>query len=149
MPLKRDIKEITSKLDVLESKFNSALDAAEVGIWEWNLLTNELYFDERMIQLYEFAPGEWKSTYQCWKDKVHPDDIVLLESKIKDCIEHDVPYIYWFRIKSYTNPSGWKFLKGKGKVIRDDSNKAIAMTGVNIESDCPEEFFKFNSNSSK
>ena len=148
MPFHSDIVDITSKLDNLEGKFNAALDAAEVGIWEWDLATNELIYDNRMMDLYEL-PRTSRVNYEFWRNQVHPDDLSGVEAKIKDCVEHDKPYIYWFRIKSHTNPTGWKYIKGKGRVIRDSSNKVIGMNGVNLESDCPQEFIKFNSNSPK
>jgi PAS domain-containing protein len=148
MDFQSDIKTITDKLNTLEGKFNAALDAAEVGIWEWDFATNELIYDNRMMDLYEL-PRSSKVNYELWRNLVHPEDLPGVEAKIKDCIEHNKPYIYWFRIKSNTNPSGWKYIKGKGRVIRDESNKIIGMNGVNLESDCPEEFIKFNSNSSK
>lgn len=136
------LQEITSKLNIWESRFADALDAAEVGIWEWDLEENKLYWDGRMFKIFKVDKSNFSGKYEDFSSRIHPDDLKSLESQIKDCIDLNIPFVYFFRVKDPTIPTGWKYVKGKGKVFRDASGKAVRMSGVNMVSDCPEDFFK-------
>lgn len=136
------LHEITQKLDLWESRFADALDAAEVGIWEWDLETNNLYWDERMFKIFKIDKSHFHNCYKDFADCVHPDDLKNLEKQIRDCIDLNVPFVYFFRIKDPTIPTGWKYVKGKGKVFRDETGRAIRMSGVNLVSDCPDDFLR-------
>lgn len=138
----KELHEIADRLTLWESRFAHALEAAEVGIWEWNLVTDNLYWDDRMFKIFKVDKSHFTGRYSDFAACVHPDDLKALEKQIKDCIDYNVPYVYFFRVKDPANPTGWKYIKGKGKVFRDETGKAVSMSGVNLVSDCPDEFLK-------
>lgn len=146
---KSKLESLTVALEGAEKRLQHALEAAEVGIWEWDLATNKLYWDKRMFHLFEVTDKEFKGDYSSFRSRVHPEDLAMLENQVNNCIKNGIPFVYWFRIKSKIKPDGWKYIKGKGRVIRDASNKPIIMTGVNLESDCPTEFLNFINKSPK
>ncbi len=138
----KDLHDIADRLSLWEARFAHALEAAEVGIWEWNFLTGELFWDSQMFKIFKVDKSHFNGKYEDFAKCVHPEDLKALEKQIKDCIDFNVPYVYFFRIKDPATPTGWKYIKGKGRVFRDVTGKAISMSGVNLVSDCPDEFLK-------
>jgi PAS domain-containing protein len=45
-------------------RLNLALSSAEMGIWDWDLPTGVIWWDERMHALFGMAPGTFKGSYQ-------------------------------------------------------------------------------------
>ncbi len=136
------LRDITCKLSELEIRVDAALTAAGVGVWEWDLKTGRLYWDKRMFDIYQINPNDFSHKYSEFRALIHPDDVERVEAKINDCITRDEQFVQYFRIKNPTNPSGWKYIKGKGSVFRNKKGEALYMAGINMESDCPEEWLK-------
>src|SRR5882762_8533214 len=61
-----------------------ALDAAGVGVWSWNLPTNEIAWDSRCKVLFGLPETSPNTTFQDFLSHLHPDDRKLTE----DAIQH-------------------------------------------------------------
>ncbi|HET7060633.1 MAG TPA: EAL domain-containing protein [Nitrosospira sp.] len=58
-----------------------ATEAAAIGIWEWNITTGEIIWDERMYDIFG-APHGQPVTYEVWKSYIHPDDLPRQEAQL-------------------------------------------------------------------
>ena len=56
-----------------------ALGSARLGIWQWELNGDHVWFDNSMPSPLGYAPGEMPEGPQSWDDFVHPDDLLGLE----------------------------------------------------------------------
>jgi PAS domain S-box-containing protein len=50
-----------------------AVDATDLGIWDWNTQTNETHWSERQKEIWGLEPDA-PVTYETWRDSIHPDD---------------------------------------------------------------------------
>lgn len=64
------------------TRLSLATEAAAIGIWEWNTVTNEIIWDDRMYELYG-VPRERAITYEIWKSYIHPDDLPEQEAQLE------------------------------------------------------------------
>ncbi|MDN5881517.1 MAG: EAL domain-containing protein, partial [Nitrosospira sp.] len=64
------------------SRFFLATEAAAIGVWEWNTVTNEIIWDDRMYEIHG-APRERAITFEVWKSYIHPDDLPEQEAQLK------------------------------------------------------------------
>jgi PAS domain S-box-containing protein len=105
-----------------------ATRAARLGIWDWNLATNELLWDERMYRLCGVAPGQLGDAHQTWLATTHPDDRQLCERAMQRALESDQPYDIEFRV---IHPDGSiRYMKSDGQVLRNAQGQAVRMTGT-------------------
>jgi two-component system, cell cycle sensor histidine kinase and response regulator CckA len=51
-----------------------ALDAANEGLWDLDLITGEAYYSPQYYRMLGFEPNEWPASYQMWFSLLHPDD---------------------------------------------------------------------------
>lgn len=59
-----------------EERVRLATAATGVGIWEWNVITNTVWWDEAMFQIYGIPPRpEGMVRYEDWRDAVLPEDL--------------------------------------------------------------------------
>ncbi|MDX8433688.1 EAL domain-containing protein [Mesorhizobium abyssinicae] len=64
-----------AELRRLSGRLELALEASGIGVWEHDLATNELVWDERVNEIYGKAAGSEPRGYDDWAGTIHPDDI--------------------------------------------------------------------------
>ena len=129
----RDItkqKKIEESLRVSEERLRLAQTLGEVGVWDWNVITNDLYFTPELEQLYGLSPGTIK-TYDDWRRLTHPDDIERIELERDSQIAKNQPFDIEFRIFHDSGDTRW--LSTRGGAIYDDKGEVIRVLGINTD----------------
>ena len=52
----------------------NALDLAGHGVWDWNALTNEVFFSKQWKAMLGYEPEDIQNNVEEWSSRVHPDD---------------------------------------------------------------------------
>lgn len=123
------LNKITDLLQEHEERRKLALSASFVGIWDWNILTDELYWDKGMHDIYESDQGSFQSNYEAWKKRLHPEDALFTEKEIEKCL-NDESYRYFYRFR-VMHKNEWRWVCGVGNCIRTNS-VPTRMVGINI-----------------
>lgn len=124
------LKVITDKLSAIEERRRLALGAAGVGIWDWDIKTNTLTWDDTMFLIYNIPEESFTNSYSSWTTLVHPDDIGQTNDAIQRCLSHKgSPYSFKFRVR---HGDFWRVVSAFGNCIRNESGEPIRMVGVNI-----------------
>jgi PAS domain S-box-containing protein len=130
----RDIterKQAEEKVHQLVNRLEMATSAAQIGVWDWNILENELVWDDRMFTLYGVQKGNFGGAYDAWLAGVHPDDRARCDEAIQQALRKVKRYDIEFRI---CWPSGSvRVIKADGQVIWDKDGTPLRMTGVNYD----------------
>ncbi len=108
-----------------------AADSAGFGVWAYNLIDNEVTWDNWMYKLYGIPFDSSISPYDLWESSLHPDDkedaIQELTSAIENKTKFDTQYrIIW--------PDGKiKYIKASATVTYDHADAPISVIGVNYD----------------
>lgn len=111
-----------------QNKLDLALHGGEIGIWEWDLKTGRMIWDARMEKMFGLEAGEFKQTYEAFKECLHLDDIAIVENEIKNAIDEIRPYDIIYRV-IWKNKE-IKYIKAKALISKDKKGKNIKMIGV-------------------
>lgn len=112
-------------------KMELANDSAGIGVWEWDLRTNELIWDSWMYKLYGITSQTFSGVYEAWLQAVHPDDIDYARTKLEKAISNEGIYEPEFRV---VHPDGAiRTLKASAEVIRNEQGEALKVVGVNYD----------------
>lgn len=68
------VEQRTAELHRNEERFALAMRSANDGLWDWDLLTDEVYFSPRWKSMLGFESDEFEPTLDTWASLVHPDD---------------------------------------------------------------------------
>lgn len=101
---------------------------ANIGTWDWNIETSELYWTDRIPVLFGYPEGGLETTYDNFLAAVHPDDQHLVVEGVDRCIEQHIPYELEHRVVWPDGSVRW--LLERGDVIRDSSGRPLHMLGV-------------------
>jgi len=124
-------KSAQAELRGHNDRFAMAADAAGIGVWEFDVVHNELVWDDWMYRLYGHTPRNGAEPYALWAESIHPDDRARSEREIDAALRGDKEFDTEFRI---VRPDGdIRYLKASARVIRDASGAPMQMAGVNFD----------------
>ena len=115
-------------LELNERRYRLAQKAANIGSWEWNIITNELVWSEKIEPMFGFAKGKFKGTYESFLECIHPEDRDFVVKSVNDSLNNNKKYVIEHRIIWPDNTIRW--VLERGDVIRDKNGKATRMIGV-------------------
>ena len=102
-----------------------------VGIWDWNLQTQEMIWDDSMFALYHIRREDFSGTEEAWRASLHPDDLTRGDQEVADAISGRKPFETEFRV---VWPNGEiHYIKAVAKVFRDDQGVPSRMLGINMD----------------
>lgn len=77
------------ELKEAEERLHLVKETSGVGIWEWNIITNQIYWDTQMFQIYGLTPTpDGFVHYSVWSAAVVSEDIDEQEKKMQDSIKN-------------------------------------------------------------
>ncbi len=98
------------------------------AIWEWNLVTGELWANEVHQQLFGLTKADPVPTEQEWKERIHPGDIQKTVSAKNRALTSGQDY--WESEYRFRKPDGnYIVLFDRSYIIRDPEGKAVRLTG--------------------
>jgi len=124
-------KETEEEIARLAERLDVATRAAKIGIWDWDVVNNNLIWDDRMFELYGANREEFGGAYEAWRALVHPEDSFEANGMIQRALRGEIPFDTEFRV-SWRNGE-IRNIKALGQVVRDVEGIPIRMTGVNYD----------------
>jgi PAS domain S-box-containing protein len=115
-------------LELSEKRYSLAQISANIGSWDWDIITGELIWSETIEPLFGFKKGGFKRTYNAFLDCVHPEDRDFVIKSVNDCLYNKKRYAIEHRIVWPNGKVRW--VSERGDVIRDKKDKPIRMLGV-------------------
>ncbi|WP_445635221.1 histidine kinase [Nostoc sp. DSM 114161] len=122
-----DRQQAETKLRDSEERIRLATTAAELGMWFWNLITNELTWTEKCKQLFGLSP-EAEINFQVFLNYVHPEDRQLIKEAIAASIEKKLDCDIEYRSVWPDGSIHW--IDAKGSVFCDNDGKPIKLMGI-------------------
>lgn len=128
----RDITQdriIQEALQKSQERLQLALEAAEVGIWDWNMVTGEAYFSDGWAQMLGYQPDEIAPSFEAWQALIHPQDQPRIQAAITAHVEQGQPYELEHRLRA--KDGRWLWVLTRGKVVRRDADgRPLRMAGT-------------------
>jgi PAS domain S-box-containing protein len=111
-----------------EEQLRLALEAANMGAWDFDVRTGAVKWSSSLEAIHGVPPGSFGGTFDDYLRDVHPDDRQYVMESLTQSIEQGAEHEIEYRIILPDGTIRW--VEGKGEVIRDDSGKALRLTGV-------------------
>lgn len=131
--LEEQVSERTKAFIDSQQRLAMASSVSGLGIWEWDLKTNELVWDDHMHVIYE-TPEEVKTSgmyYDFWLKSVHPEDVDQASGSLNEAIQARRTWDTEYRLKL---PDGKvKHIKANATLKLNDQGEPEKVIGGNID----------------
>jgi len=117
-----------AQLGESRERYALALEGANDGIWDWDLLSGRVYFSHRWKAMLGYADAEIGDDPDEWLSRVHPDDLETLRSRLDAHRRGAAPH---FEHEHRMRHRGGRYLwmLSRGIAIRDPGGGATRMAG--------------------
>ncbi len=119
-------------LFISEQRYDLAMKASKDGLFDWNLLTNEIYYSPNWKKILGYKNNELPNDFSVWEKFTHPKDVkrswkMLTEviNKKKDRFEME------FKMKH--KDGHWVDILSRADAVFDEAGKAIRIVGTHID----------------
>lgn len=131
-------KLLEYELLISKERMELAVSAGQFGTWDWNILTGDVLYDQRSLDLYGIKkPGIWSNQMirQAVEAVVLPEDFERLKAEIYECMRAKVNFQSKFYIQR--SDGGLRLIQIQGKFLYDSQGQPYR--GVGIIEDITEE----------
>lgn len=126
-------KEITFRKGA-EQRLELAIQAAGLGIWEWDVVNNKTIYDNDWVRALGYDPDQFLKN-SSWPDLVHEEDQDTVQEVMKGLVEGRYPSNNLaYRIR--TKDGAWKWILSFSKVVSfQKDGKAATLIGTHLDID--------------
>ena len=126
------LKTYQDALKSSEQRLRLALDLAGIGIWEWDMVSDQVTWDQRQFELFGVPEVKGKIPISATTDVIHPDDREKLNETAKRVFEGGEAARSEFRVVHQDGSIRW-LLGCSGIIQIDESLKPRLLVGVNMD----------------
>jgi PAS domain S-box-containing protein len=131
---------VKQRTEELEKAYNSLKESerglaqaqtmTHIGSWEWNLLTDKIYWSAEMYRIFGLKPQEFDISFDKVLNYIHPDDRDHLINAYKESLKGKKPSdLIEYRIVSADGEK--HVIHGLSEVIFDEDNNPVRLRGIN------------------
>lgn len=125
-------KEAISDLEVARDRYRLAESVVNLGIWDWRVQENEVYYSPIWKEQVGFKDDELPNTFETWKSLLHPDDLDKCMNALQDYVDHPKEiFIQEFRLRHKLGHYIW--VRNEANSEQDAAGKVIRMFGAHTD----------------
>ncbi len=121
-------KQNEEALRIGQERFEILSHATNDAVWDWNLLTDDLWWNQGFHTLFGYNREILEPGIESWKTRIHPDELERVSSGIHAVIESGQQF--WsdeYRFRRFDDSYATIF--DRGFIIKDENDVAIRMVG--------------------
>lgn len=107
-----------------------AIESASLGVWHWDIPSGRMEVNDRLLQLFGYAPGQLELTSEAFHGLIHPDDRPGWDWAIRTNLRDSRHPLHW-EVRVRHGSGRWIWLLYSGTVVaRDRDGRALRMAGI-------------------
>lgn len=129
--LKTAYDEIAAKERMLaesQERYDLAIKGSSAGIWDWNLVTEEMFYSPRLREMLGHSSYESYHGLNSFFEMVHPDDIDVVK-KAFDSHFSDAHIPFDVECRLQTARGQYRYFHSRGEMIRGADGRPLRMAG--------------------
>ncbi|MBW4683307.1 MAG: PAS domain S-box protein [Microcoleus vaginatus WJT46-NPBG5] len=119
-------------LRLSQERYELAISAGDVGVWDWNIATNEMYIDPIIKAVLGYTELDIPDTLEGWRSLVHPDDLQRVLEVTHAHLEGQT-YQYEIEHRRLHKDGSLRWFLSRGSAFQDADGKMCRMTGTDTD----------------
>ncbi|MFM1989835.1 MAG: hypothetical protein RJA99_2792 [Pseudomonadota bacterium] len=123
----------TAQLRESEQRLAMALEAGQLGFWDWDLASGRVHYGGRWAAMLGQAPDEIAPSVDAWRERVHPDDVERVEALLQAHLDGRTP-VYECEHRLRAKSGDWVWVLDRGRVVaRDAQGRPLRAIGTHLD----------------
>lgn len=113
-------------------RLQMAIEAGNVGLWDWDILTNQVYHSPEWKRQLGYEADELVDSCPEWESRLHPDDRERVVSVVRRFLENpQLGYQNEFRLRH--KDGSYRWIAAQGALSCDEQGRPVRMLGSHVE----------------
>lgn len=126
-------KKAEKELYETTERLNLTLEGADLGIFDWNIVADTLFYNERLFGMLGYTSGEYERGEFSFDSIIHPEDREEKEKILKEHLEGRTPY-YETEYRMRSKDGEWRWISVKGQVVeRNPAGEPVRLAGTHLD----------------
>jgi two-component system, LuxR family, sensor kinase FixL len=121
---------LARELEINEKRLNLAADSANLAMWEWDIVRDEIWITEKGRSLFGFTPSE-KLDFDRFQNRLHPEDRESVRQAVENSLRTGAEYRSEYRAVLPDGQIRW--IVGRGHVEFNGDGKPVRMRGASVD----------------
>jgi two-component system, LuxR family, sensor kinase FixL len=128
--LAQQLKASEADLRETKQRMELAASAAELGMWMWDIVRNEIWITDKGRALFGFARSE-KLDFDRFRSRIHPEDRESVLNAVQNSLRTGAEYESEYRVMLPDGQLRW--IAGRGHVEFNGAGRPVRMRGASLD----------------
>ena len=119
-------------LRLSEERYRLAVEGANDGLWDFNIITRQTYVSPRCKAMLGYKDHEVESDWKKWGELIHPEDFKSSTEAVHEHLTKKTEY-YEVEYRMKTKEGNYKWVLSRGKAVWNESGEPIRLAGSNAD----------------
>jgi two-component system sensor kinase FixL len=122
--------QLARELEASDKRLNLAADSANLGLWEWDIVRNEIWITDSGRSLFGFGGSE-KLDFNRFRSRLHPEDRESVLNAVENSLRTGAEYRSEYRVVLPNGQLRW--IAGRGHVDCNGHGQPVRMRGASLD----------------
>jgi diguanylate cyclase (GGDEF)-like protein/PAS domain S-box-containing protein len=123
-----ELKHAEASIKDNEERFALAVRGSGVGIWDWDIRTDTVFFAKELKDELGYADDEFPNVLSSFFNHLHPEDVPTVQACLKAHFSHrNIPYRVQYRL--LRKDGSYQWYEAVGEALKDSQGRAYRMAG--------------------
>ena len=128
----KQLRKTEEALRESKERYQLATKGGNVGVWDWNLTTGDMFVSPDLKAMLGYDDSEVKNHIEEWGKHVYAEDTEAVMKEANACIE-GAKKDYHVEHRMVHKDGSIRWFLASGKVVRDESGKPIRFSGTDTD----------------
>ena len=116
----------------INERFNLAIEATSDGLWDWNLISNEIYYSPRWKSILGYEDHELPNDFSVWEKLTDSEDVKKSWNMLNQLINREIDK-FDIEFKMQHKEGHWVDIHSRANVFFNNEDKAIRVVGTHTD----------------